>query len=847
MRRPLSLTFLFFAAGICMEYLFSPAAILYALPGASALALFFHIRRQTRTYGLALHPGLRLTPLFLAVFIAGGLYCGAQLDRKDPLEGQVGALAEIRGTVVAVQAKKPAASPFAAQEEAEAEDEWTGKSDYHKVTVSLRGGPSVSGSRKILVNVAGADLEPADLIGAEVTVRGRVSLPATKRNPGCFDYRLYLKTMNIRVILSCNDNDITVNNPGRYSPAGFALNRLASLKYALLERLREYLDAKNVGILAGMLFGDKSLMDEDLYEAFQKNGTAHILSVSGIHVAIIYACVIRLLGNRRGPFPSLIVALTLLLYAAMAEFAPSVVRASVMILTHVVAMLLRRRYDLLTGACAAAGAMLLWNPLQLFHTGFQLSFLAIFTMAFSIPFLDRYVAPTKEEQQAKHGKPGRNHAGTKEVLRMEAPRRILRGALPLFAIQAGMAPYTAYVFNYFSLSAFVLNIPVIFLANLIIPIGAALLFLLHVSETAFGVGASAAEILINMMTALNDGAAALPWGHMSVTSPLPGALVLYYGLFFLLSSESFRVAWARKNKRALGARAVLLLFCLALTLAAPGLGRDRSALVFVDVGQGDCLHIRTPDGKNILIDSGGSLSYSVGKNVLLPYLLKNGVKQIDLALITHLHTDHYLGLVELANEFPVKKLAVYEGNRLRQEEILRDTGLDPADLLYIYAGERLTLGKDVYVDVLFPEKQDEDAYERLILTEEDENKSSLLMKLVYRGVSALMTGDLGFEGEDALIAAWRGNEAMLRCDLLKVGHHGSRYSTGDAFLRAVAPRAAVFQVGATNTFGHPHPTVLEKCEKSGIMIFRNDQSGAILFRIGKDGEIGVRTVIPSGG
>jgi competence protein ComEC len=557
----------------------------------------------------------------------------------------------------------------------------------------------------------------------------------------------------------------------------------------------------------------------------------------------VYALINKLLGNRQGPLPGGLAAAGLLFYAALAQFSPSVVRASVMIMTHIAARILRKRYDLLTGACAAAGAMLAINPLQLFHAGFQLSFLAIFSMAFAIPFLDRYVAPEKDERGGAAD--ARQSAKRKEDRRREAARPLIRGFIPLFAIQAGMAPYTAYAFNYFSLMSFFLNVPVIFLSGVMIPIGVALIFLAGPGGAPFGIGASALEILTDIMSLMNEKAFSASWGHRPVVSPPAPALALYYGLFFALSSESFRILVHRKNRRALSGAAAALLCCVFLAWAPPGLGRDDSSLIFVDVGQGDCLHIRTPEGKNVLIDSGGSVNYEVGVKTLLPYLLKNGVERIDLALVTHLHTDHYRGLVELAGELPVLKLALYEGNRPREAEICRETGLAPEDLIYVSAGQRIKLGGEVYVDVLFPEKRSAEAYEALLL-EEDENGSSLLMKLNYRGLSVLMTGDLGFEGEDNILRSLRESPEALRATLLKVGHHGSRYSTGDAFLSAVAPSFAVFQVGKNN-FGHPHPTIIEKLEKAGIIFYRNDLSGAILFRVGKNGETAVRTMIPPGG
>jgi competence protein ComEC len=813
---------LFYAAGIAAEYLFDPAPAVYAAVACAAAGAFVHARRRERVLGEALGAVLRFAPLFAALALAGGLYCGAQLDKQDPLAERTGERVTVRGRVLSMESTAE---------------------DYHRLTVALANPTGIAGGRRILVLVRGEDADPKLLVGADIAVTGELSLPSARRNPGCFDYRAYLRTVGIRLILSCDAGDIIPDGARPYSAWGMLLHLLAVLKYTLLERLSRHTDEAVRGVMAGMLFGDSSLMDDAVYEAFQKNGTAHILSVSGIHVAIVYACIVKLLGNRRGPAQSLVAILGLFLYAAMAQFAPSVVRASAMILTHIAAGLLRRRYDLLTGACAAAGAMLIQNPLQLFHVGFQLSFLAIFTMAFMIPFLDRYLTPPKEDAPRRaRGAARIAHAGGADpasVLR-EGARKLLRGLLPLLVIQAGMAPYTAYVFNYFSAAAFILNIPVIFLSGIVIPIGVALMPLMCAGDAAFGVGASAADILVTIMNRMNEAAYGTAFGHWPVTSPPASALVLYYGIFFLVSSEGLRVLWQRRRAKEIAGAFCALLLCVLLSLCAPGLARDESALVFVDVGQGDCLHIRTPSGRNILIDGGGSVNYSVGEKTLLPYLLKNGVSRIDLALVTHLHTDHCQGLAELARELPVERVAVYEGNRPRGAEIAEKMGVPADRMVYVYAGERVRLDEDVCVEILFPERQDEAAYGRL-LADEDENKSSLLMRLEYRGVSVLMTGDLGFAGEEAILESAYA-AGRLRSTVLKAGHHGSRHSTSDAFLAAVAPRAAVIQVGK-NTYGHPHPDVLEKLANAGARVFRNDTDGAVMLRIGEDGELSVRTML----
>ncbi|HYE68588.1 MAG TPA: ComEC/Rec2 family competence protein, partial [Anaerovoracaceae bacterium] len=399
---------------------------------------------------------------------------------------------------------------------------------------------------------------------------------------------------------------------------------------------------------------------------------------------------------------------------------------------------------------------------------------------------------------------------------------------PLLIIQLGMAPLTAYLFNYFSITSFFLNVPIIAISGIVIPLGIFLIPVSFLGGLFFGVGAQAAELLIDIMIWLNDLFFLPGIGFFNMVSPSSLFLLIFYGFFFFLSSEFFRILYQRRRKKSIAVYCSLIIILSLLMSINAGVDYQDAELVFVDVGQGDCLHIRTPEGRNILIDGGGSQSYKVGEKILLPYLLKNGVKSIDLAIVTHLHDDHYLGIKQLAGKMEIKNLGIYEANRLQEAEILAETGLNKQDILYLTKGDRIRIEKDIWVDILYPEEHTAEDYEKLILEEEDENRSSLILKINYRGLSVLMTGDLGLEGEQEIMRDYEENPIVLATDVLKIGHHGSKYSTGDEFLDAVHPKIAVFQVGKNN-FGHPHPSVIDKCAKKGIIIYRNDLNGAIIF------------------
>lgn len=722
---------------------------------------------------------IKRTCIFLLVVLLGCSSFYLAENHRDPLERLEGKTCTVEGRIITVQIKD--------------------ETSYQLLITAQNTG-------KRLIQAKGLMIDPSEYIGKLAVVRGTVTIPSERRNPGLFDYRLYLKTKDVRVILQSDTEHITLQKEG--SSIFFSLT--AKLKYRFLNKLKKTMEPEAFGLMVGMLFGDCSFISEDTYEAFQKNGVAHILSVSGIHVGIVYLCISRLLGSRKTRIFYLLAALMLLFYAALSEFSPSVVRAVVMIFIHMFSKVSYRRYDFISCTAASALTMLIVNPFYLFNAGFQLSFMAVFCLSVMLPWSNRKIDFMEEN-------------GASELLTTG-----LRYLSPLLIIQIGMAPLTAYLFNYFSIVSLFINLPIIAISGMIIPLGICLIPISFISDILFGVGAQAAELLINIMLKLNELFFLPGIGFFNMVSPSIFFLLIFYGFFFFLSSEFFRILYQRRRRKAITGYCCLIIILFMLMAAAADADYHDAELVFVDVGQGDCLHIRTPEGRNILIDGGGSQNYKVGEKILLPYLLKNGVKNVDLAIVTHLHDDHYLGIEQLAGKMEIKKLGIYEANRIREREISEQTGLERQNILYLTKGDRIRIEKDIWIDILYPEEHTAEEYEKLILEEEDENKSSLLMKVYYKGLTVLMTGDLGLEGEKDILANYIDHPEALDADVLKVGHHGSRYSTGDSFLAAVDPQAAVFQVGKNN-FGHPHPSVIEKCAKKGIIIYRNDINGAIIF------------------
>lgn len=745
-----------------------------------------------------------------------------------------------------------------------------GADEKIRVTVEVRECGKVKiNNEKTLVT---ADMEimkkldlpvPSDVI----RVTGKLSIPEPSRNPNTFDYRKYLKTKGIYTTIWAED--ITYLNRDRGSIGA----RLFMARQSFIDDVSRRCGEDCAHLLKAILFGDKGSLDDDTVEIFQKNGTAHILAVSGLHVGMVYALIVwiwnsvgRLIpgtGGRRGWAFLVFTGTMLASYTILAGFSPSVVRAVLMIILHIFATMSGRYYDLKSATMAVFLAALLVDPFILFQSSFQMSFLAIFSISILLPYL----------------------------------RGFLTGSiLACASVQLGLMPYMIYQFNWLSTAAILINIPVIFIAGLIVPLGigsfgvSILTCLLPgniMSNVLTVIPNKLIGILCEIMVRLNEICCVDPVTAIRVSSPSVWLVVAFYLGLVAFATEAGRLRIKRMGKSVAYAQAVIVLMVSLVIGASIDDGFRKMDMVFVDVGQGDCMHIRVnsdlklPGGvnlgvgtKNYLIDGGGSDDYNVGRKTLKPYLLKNGVRTVDGAFVTHLHTDHYKGICELAREGMVKRIFVYEANRLRLREICDETGLDPRQISFLHAGHCVNLGAgsssdtnrqepddsgpeqirqepDDSLQVLWPPPKTEADYAEMISDEENENAASLIMRVELDGVSLLATGDMGEDGEREVIAfarAWpdtpqQREGSAIRADILKVGHHGSKYSTCDEFLDAVSPGLAVIQVGKSNTYGHPTPEVLARLAGREIPVYRNDMQGAIGFRI-SDGRIKeVRTMI----
>lgn len=617
----------------------------------------------------------------------------------------------------------------------------------------------VSIRENVLLTFYGKHDSPWKIINSRIIFRAQLDYPQLQRNPHCFNYRRYLKSRGIGAVaevknLQTEDTELTIKE--RYERELFRKKSLFCSQ----------LSSETKGLVMGVLFGDTSFLDEEAYDEFRNNGTAHILAVSGLHIGIIYGIYKKLAGNRKSVPALAILILVLYTYGELSCWSPSVVRAVLMTAMSILAKSADLRYDMLTAMSAVGLILIADNPYVIFGAGFQMSFLAITSIAFIKPLI---------------------------------PIKIPEGAAVTIAAYFGLLPYQIYNFNYISFTALFANIPVVYLTGYFVPIAAAGFIAFAAFGEAGMLGAAADAMgrlvyFVNRLTSF-DGK-----GGVEVVSPPIWIVLGVSALLFFFSSEAFEIMKLRGSWKKITSALTAIAAAAIITQAFCYCPITHDDIIFVDVGQGDCIHIR--DGRNdVLIDGGGSMYYNIGKNTLKPYLLKNGTYDIDLAVATHEHMDHIKGLEELSLCFNVKKLM---------------TGFT--------AGRYIEAGDKVKIETLWPESIPEGE------GQEKNNMCSVFM-IHFKGYKILITGDLDEEGERKMIEKYKDTE-KLSADVLKIGHHGSLTSTSDEFLDAVEPYYAVIQTGKNN-FGHPSPKVVEKCRKKGIIVYRTDYSGAIGFSFKK--------------
>lgn len=555
-------------------------------------------------------------------------------------------------------------------------------------------------------------------------------------------------------------------------------------------RLDRFID-KNFRIDSGaflkaITLGNKSKIDFELRKAFNTAGLAHILCISGTHFGLFSMLLFSFFGLtiKALPYrilqritifftPSQAAALLcipfMLAYLGLSGASIPAVRSFIMISLFMVGLIIGRKGFWLNSLSFAAFIIILQDPKAIFSLSFQLSFIAVLFIGFSI----------------FHMRNKKN--GYKNVF------IYLKNVLSIsLAASIGTVPLVAYYFHYVSFISPIANVIIAPLVGFIlIPLSvlSAFLFLF----TGHFIFTPIVSVLSDLVICLVKFFAHLPFADIKIASFPPIIILCFYTgfiFYFLFHKKTYTL--------------VIPFVPLLIYLSLSAFERNELKITYLDVGHGDSSVIELPDGKTMVIDTG-----KTGRETSA-FLAYRGKTVIDALILSHIHPDHTGGLHYLTKRFKVRELWTHERFILPATFTnIKQRKLSRGDLV---EGK----GYRIYIFHPYPEFYTMEDNEYI-----SENNDSLVLKFIVHHKSFLFTGDIEEEAEEDIVHL--GN--WLKSDVMKVPHHGGKTSAHEPFWEAVSPDVAVISTERNNPFGHPHEEILDAL--SVARIFRTDIHGAI--------------------
>lgn len=693
--------------------------------------------------------------------------------------------------------------------------------DRTRLTVRMERAVPEEGSFPVVGNLLLTVRDPKSNLryGDRVRFISRVYSPRPATNPGAFDYRKFLAWQGVWATAYINNFDEIVRmEEGQGNPFFQFVEQWR-------EKIRMFLDqhapADSRGIIKALVLGERGDISKEINEKFIVSGVSHILSISGLHVALVAAFFFALTRFIMKMFPFLLLRFHLNKTSALAAILPVIfytfiaglglaaVRSMIMVLSFLWVLLLDREKDIYDALFFAAFVILVVSPAALFDISFQLSFLSVLAIIYLLPRFQEYLALLKKEPLIPAVEGASRWKG--KILGY-----VEISFLTSLAAILGTGPLVVYYFNRISIVGFLSNlilVPLMGLGNTLLSLLAALFIFIFepLAEILTGLNAS----LIRMATFLVDLFSRFPMASWRVTTPTIAEVLLTYGLIIMAAN-------LRRWRRAywgviifaglLGAGQIYEIYTVHSS--------RELKVTFLDVGQADAAVIQFPGGKTMVVDGGGTAdgNFDPGERIVGPYLWKSKRKKIDMMVSTHSHPDHLQGLIFLLGNFAVEE--VWNNGIVGADSTWGEKFLESA-------GERLrAMGREerpreingVRIEFLHPSHGPES---EIFVKENDD---SLVLRIVYGEVSFLLPGDIEAAAEEDILKTG----LSLSGTVIKAPHHGSKSSSTPRFLEKVHPQYVVFT--ARGGRSHlPNPAVLERYESMGAKVYRSDRDGAITF------------------
>lgn len=646
--------------------------------------------------------------------------------------------------------------------------------DLYKVKIVNSKNSARNGTKLYIRVNKKANIEVGDML----LINGTYLEPDVARNERGFNYKEYLKTLEIYGTVEINHYKVI--KKGRINKLILYTARLKEILKSNISKVIK--KAENKNLLIAMILGDTEDLSEELKTDFLNSNLYHILSVSGGQVSNIIigiTILFRLLKIHKKIMDVLCIVI-LIEFMFLTGLTPSIIRACIMCIISLISGLIIRRYDIANSLGISLLIILINNPFAINSLSVLLSYFGFLGIIVLGSFTIKEV---------------------NKVIKNNILRYILNIVISSVAAQIFIFPIILYIFGTISLTFIFSNLLIIPLSTVITIIG---LFIMICPLQIFGFVEPLIELTINIVGFFSN------IGISKIYCIIPNIkeIITYYVmslyLYYMLRRDYiYKIKhFFRKYKKII---VIILLLSIGTSYIYKNIQKDLY-INFIDVGQGDSTLITTQFNKKILIDGGGSefgSTFDVGEKTLLPYLLKKKIHKLDYVIISHFDSDHVGGILTILEELNVKQVLIpkqveYSENYNKFLDIIKKRNIK---VKIVGEGNTINIDKNTYLDILWPEEKQ--------ITDNVLNNNSLIVRLCYKNFKMLFTGDIEAIAEQRLLQKYENTE-KLTADILKVAHHGSKSSSIAEFLEKVNPRIALIGVGKNNKFGHPNAGVLDR-------------------------------------
>ena len=660
------------------------------------------------------------------------------------------------------------------------------------------------------------------LYGRKISCTGSFEAFDGELNPGQFDANAYYKNEGYTGILDAKDIRI-VKEEESFSPDIY----LHRLNLAISEKYKKILGEKNAGSLSAMVLGDKTSLDEEIKELYQENSISHLLSISGLHISLLGGAVFLFLRRLKisFSFPLIASSIILIIYGAFTGFSVSTSRAIVMMSVLFISFVIGKSYDLPSGLALAALILIVMNHRVIYQSGFLLSFFAVIGIFYIMPEL-LYIF--KVDIYHKRGI-------------IKGLHLLLASIISSISILLATLPIVLNNFYEVSLTGIILNIIVIPLMSLVVITGLLGGFVALVSEILGSFILGITHYILNLYTLFCRLGDRLTFLRLIIGKPDKWQIVLYYLLlvivfYFLALKRRENKLRSLKNNLSEGyntSKRIVVTGLMTFTSFLIIAYKPREfSINMLDIGQGDCFVVNDGNNDIYISDCGSTTVQNVGKTRLLPFLKSKGWGKVDTIFISHMDKDHVNGVNDLLKcaEITIGRIIIsasYKSDKLNcaeLEELKELAKMRDIKLFYMKKGDEI-VGKDISFRCIYPTGEEDI---------KDQNEASIVMRMDYKELSMLFTGDIAGSTEEKIIEG--SDRDTLDCDILKVCHHGSKNSSTDDFLKKVSPKLYLISCGLMNRYGHPHRDALSRMTEEGGRILRTDHMGGTQIKLA-DGKL----------